>query len=190
MSKLNYRYKIKIPKNIEFFFCDKRKIAIIKVLSKITCVKTDVVLKLISSNTVLITNSRFNNDAVNSSKKKIRKLKKILRFTLLKNLYEVTTNFCTIIIINGIGYKILKINLFESELFQLKLGFSHKIFLKPSKFVFVATSKAKIYVSGDSFSNVTQFSSFVRSLKKPDPYKGKGLLYENEIITLKQGKKT
>ena len=46
-----------------------------------------------------------------------------------------------------------------------------------------------IYISGNSLNNVTQITSNIRSYKKPEPYKGKGILYFNEKIKLKPGKK-
>jgi large subunit ribosomal protein L6 len=46
-----------------------------------------------------------------------------------------------------------------------------------------------LFVSGYSYQWVTQFASVIRSLKKPEVYKGKGILYETEKIILKEGKK-
>ena len=47
----------------------------------------------------------------------------------------------------------------------------------------------KLFVYGNSYQELTQTSSIVRSYKKPEPYKGKGILYETEKIILKEGKK-
>ena len=47
----------------------------------------------------------------------------------------------------------------------------------------------KLFIYGDSYQNVMQTSSFFRSYKQPDSYKGKGILYNNEKIILKEGKK-
>jgi large subunit ribosomal protein L6 len=46
-----------------------------------------------------------------------------------------------------------------------------------------------IFISGSSNQNVSQTAALIRSYKKPEPYKGKGILYDNEKIVLKEGKK-
>jgi large subunit ribosomal protein L6 len=46
-----------------------------------------------------------------------------------------------------------------------------------------------IFISGNSNKNVSQTAALIRSYKKPEPYKGKGILYDNEKIVLKEGKK-
>ena len=47
----------------------------------------------------------------------------------------------------------------------------------------------ELFIYGNSYQNVTQTASLIRSYKKPEPYKGKGILYDTEKITLKEGKK-
>ena len=46
-----------------------------------------------------------------------------------------------------------------------------------------------LFISGNSFQDVAKLTSLIRNYKLPEPYKGKGILYENEIINLKEGKK-
>ena len=58
--------------------------------------------------------------------------------------------------------------------------------VKIGVFCFKAT---KLFIYGNSYQNVTKIASLIRSYKKPEPYKGKGILYETEKITLKKGKK-
>ena len=89
----------------------------------------------------------------------------------------------------GVGYKVFlhpQIN----NLLQFKLGYSHLIYYKLPENMNVSISKSTIiYVSGDCLNTVTQTASNIRSYKKPEPYKGKGILYFNEQIKLKPGKK-
>lgn len=47
----------------------------------------------------------------------------------------------------------------------------------------------KLFVYGDSYQKITKTTALIQSYKQPDPYKGKGILYENEKIILKEGKK-
>jgi len=89
----------------------------------------------------------------------------------------------------GIGYKIFPIDNIKN-LYQFKLGFSHSIYYKvPNNINVFIKKNTLIYLSGSSIKNVTQLASNIRSYKKPEPYKGKGILYHNETIKLKQGKK-
>ena len=90
----------------------------------------------------------------------------------------------------GVGYKVFPVNLNNSDYLQFKLGFSHSIFYKIPKSVQIKPVKSiYLYIFGDSYTTVTQTAANIRSYKLPEPYKGKGILYEDEKIVLKEGKK-
>ena len=92
----------------------------------------------------------------------------------------------------GVGYRILtsKENL-NKKLLTLKLGYSHHIYFKiSSKLNFFCLKLTRLFLYGNSIQELFKEASMVRSLKKPEPYKGKGILYELEKITLKAGKRT
>lgn len=88
--------------------------------------------------------------------------------------------------IHGIGYgAIVK----ERDLI-LQLGFSHDVVLKiPSKIYVQCKSLTQISIFGVNREQVGEFAARVRSCKKPDPYKGKGIRYQGEVLYLKEGKK-
>jgi len=90
------------------------------------------------------------------------------------------------LIIEGIGYK--------GELSGVKLvfrlGFSHQIEMPIPKGLKVTSEKGIITISGISKDLVGSFAAEIRALKKPEPYKGKGIRYSDEIIRRKEGKKT
>lgn len=90
------------------------------------------------------------------------------------------------LIIEGVGFKV---ELVGDEL-VLALGFSHKINVKVPKDLTVVVEKNTITVSGVNKETVGQFTASVRAFKKPEPYKGKGIRYDGEVIRRKQGKKT
>ena len=71
----------------------------------------------------------------------------------------------------------------------LALGFSHPVIVSIPKGLEVTAEKNVITISGSDKEAVGQFASKLRSLKKPEPYKGKGMRYQSEIIKRKQGKK-
>ncbi len=90
------------------------------------------------------------------------------------------------LIIEGIGFKAEV----KGEELVLNLGFSHQVKVKIPKGLKVASEKGALNISGIDKEMVGQFAAKIRALKKPEPYKGKGIRYEKEVIRRKQGKKT
>lgn len=97
-----------------------------------------------------------------------------------------TTPFVKKLIIEGIGYK----SEVKSDKLVLALGFSHPVIVSIPKGLKVTAEKNIIIVTGIDKEMVGQFVAGVRALKKPEPYKGKGIRYDGEAIKRKQGKKT
>ena len=88
------------------------------------------------------------------------------------------------------GYRAFDVEHFENKLFSIKLGYSHPIFFKISKKSKIfCLKKTKLFIYGNFYENITQEAACIRAYKTPEPYKGKGILYETEKITLKEGKK-
>lgn len=98
----------------------------------------------------------------------------------------VNTPFVKKLIIEGIGYK----SEIKGDKLQLALGFSHLLNVPIPATLKVTAEKNVITVTGIDKELVGEFVANVRSLKKPEPYKGKGIRYEGEVIKRKQGKKT
>lgn len=86
--------------------------------------------------------------------------------------------------INGVGYRV---QLQGADL-KLNLGFSHDVIYKVPQGVNVAVEQNIITVSGISKQQVGQVAAEIRALKKPEPYKGKGIKYSDERILRKTGK--
>lgn len=104
----------------------------------------------------------------------------------VKNMIEgVNKPFFKKLIVEGIGYRV------ELAGKQLKfaLGFSHPVLVAVPDGLTIAVDKNTISISGADRDAVGQFAANVRSLKKPEPYKGKGIRYEDEVIRRKEGKK-
>ena len=90
----------------------------------------------------------------------------------------------------GVGYRIFPVENFEDHLLLLKLGYSHSIHFKiPAKISVFCLKLTKLFIYGSSYQQITSTSSKLRLNKVPEPYKGKGILYEHEKILLKEGKK-
>lgn len=90
------------------------------------------------------------------------------------------------LVIDGIGYKW---DVKGTEL-VMSVGFSHQVKMLIPKDVKVTFDKAVMVVTSINKESVGEFASKVRSVKKPEPYKGKGIHYETEVVRRKQGKKT
>ncbi len=90
------------------------------------------------------------------------------------------------LIIEGIGFK----SEVKADTLVLNLGFSHQVKVAIPKGLKVTAEKNIVAVSGINKEEVGQFVATVRSLKKPEPYKGKGIRYSDEVIRRKQGKKS
>jgi large subunit ribosomal protein L6 len=98
----------------------------------------------------------------------------------------VTEGFVKNLELEGVGYRA------EAQgpnKIKLSVGFSHPVELVAPEGVTVVTEKNKIAISGIDKDAVGQFAADVRGVKKPEPYKGKGIRYAGEFIIRKQGKK-
>lgn len=105
----------------------------------------------------------------------------------VRNMMEgVTTGYSKKLILEGVGYK----SAVAGKSLDLALGFSHPVKVEIPEGLTVTAEKNIISISGIDKESVGQFSAYVRSLKKPEPYKGKGFRYDDEVIRRKQGKKS
>ncbi len=98
----------------------------------------------------------------------------------------VTTPFVKKLILEGIGYK----SEVKGTNLVLALGFSHPVNVPIPAILKVTAEKNVITITGIDKEVVGEFAASVRALKKPEPYKGKGMRYDGEVIKRKQGKKT
>ncbi|MCL2440852.1 MAG: 50S ribosomal protein L6 [Treponema sp.] len=105
---------------------------------------------------------------------------------LLNNMIiGVTTGFNKTLIINGVGYKAEV----QGKLLSMSLGYSNDIFVAIPEGLTVAVDQGgKLTISGVEKQRVGEFAAQIRKLRGPEPYKGKGIRYEDEIIRRKVGK--
>ena len=89
------------------------------------------------------------------------------------------------LVVEGVGFKV---DMKGSEI-EMALGFSHPVKVGVPEGLTVTVEKNTISISGIDKEAVGQFSAKVRALKKPEPYKGKGIRYDDEVVRRKQGKK-
>ena len=104
----------------------------------------------------------------------------------LKNMVTgVNKKFEKNLIIEGVGYRATV----NGKKITLSVGFSHDVDLEIPEGLDVEIEKNNIKVSGIDKELVGSFASKIRLVKKPEPYKGKGIRYSDEIIRRKEGKK-
>ncbi|HVN68341.1 MAG TPA: 50S ribosomal protein L6 [Candidatus Binatia bacterium] len=106
--------------------------------------------------------------------------------TLIANMVEgVSKGFRKSLEITGVGYRAAK----AGERLNLSLGYSHPVSFEPPKGVALTVEgQNKIHVDGIDKQAVGQVAADIRQLRKPEPYKGKGIRYEGERIRKKLGK--
>lgn len=89
------------------------------------------------------------------------------------------------LILEGVGFRVEV----KGDELAMQLGFSHPVNLKIPAGLTVTAEKNNISISGIDKELVGQFAAIVRSQKKPEPYKGKGMRYSDEVIRRKEGKR-
>ena len=105
----------------------------------------------------------------------------------LKNMLKgVVKSFEKQLILEGVGYRAEV----SGDTLNLSIGFSHPVKVKIPQGLTVTAEKNTITIKGIDKEIVGRFAAHVRSLKKPEPYKGKGFRYSTEVIRRKEGKKT
>ena len=106
--------------------------------------------------------------------------------SLISNMVKgVTEGFTKTLVITGVGYRAEV----KGKELVMNLGYSSDyIAIIPEGLTVVATPDGKLTISGIDKQLVGEFSSQIRKLRKPEPYKGKGIRYDNEVIRRKVGK--
>lgn len=105
--------------------------------------------------------------------------------TLIHNMVlGVSEGFTKTLEVNGVGYRASK----AGKKLTLNLGYSHPVDMDDPEGIETKVDGNKIIVSGISKEKVGQYAAEIREKRKPEPYKGKGIKYETEVIRRKVGK--
>ena len=120
-----------------------------------------------------------------NNEERIAKAQHGLQRALLFNAVEgITKGFEKKLEVNGVGFRVATSN----NVLDMSLGFSHPVKYTAPAGISVTNEKMTITVSGIDKQQVGQVAAEIRSLKKPEPYKGKGIKYADEVILRKAGK--
>ncbi len=106
--------------------------------------------------------------------------------SLLRNMVTgVSSGFSKTLVINGVGFRAEV----KGNILAMSLGYSNDVLVMiPEDLTVTADANGKITISGIDKQKVGEFAAQIRKLRLPEPYKGKGIHYENEIIRRKVGK--
>lgn len=186
------KYVIKIPKNITVIHCDKTNTLVFIGPIKRKILKLDIKIAYINvSNLIIVSKVPIRI----SSKNSLKKLKKIQGTTTSKikqALIETSNLLYQKLNLVGVGYRVFNVEqLKKKNQLCLKLGYSHLIYHKvPEDLNTFCVKFTKLFIFGStSYENLTQTLASIRKCKLPEPYKGKGILRDQEKIILKKGKK-
>lgn len=120
----------------------------------------------------------------NPEEKKDRALWGLFRNLVNNAIIGVSQGFTKSLEINGVGFKAMM----QGKDLSLNVGFSHPVLFKTPEGITIETEKNVIKISGIDKQMVGQVAAEIRAIKKPEPYKGKGIKYSDEIIRRKAGK--
>lgn len=116
--------------------------------------------------------------------KKMKALHGLTR-TLIQNMViGVNEGYQKVLEVNGVGYKAAK----QGKKLVLSLGYSHPVEMEDPEGLETTVDGNKIIVKGISKEDVGQYAAEIREKRKPEPYKGKGIKYADEVIRRKVGK--
>jgi large subunit ribosomal protein L6 len=175
MSRIG-KMPVKIPAGV--------KVKIEKDIIEITGSKGSIIQNINKATNVKVEEDLIIVDRKDNSKR-VRALHGLMR-ALINNMIEgVTKGFVKKLDIQGVGYRASM----KGKNLELIVGFSHPVLITPDVGIeFKLESPQKIAIYGVNKQKVGAMAAYIKAIRKPEPYKGKGIRYEGEHISLKAGK--
>lgn len=188
-NKFKKKYVIKVPQNVTLLYCDKKNIITFIGAFQTKSLKLDVKIFLISKSNLVVSNLAYSG-LFNMNHKVTKKLQGTAVAKIRHALIDTTYTLYHRLNFVGVGYRVFFYDNFENQLY-FKLGYSHLIYFKiPCSLKAHSHKLTKLFLFGNSsLENLRQVASQIRACKKPEPYKGKGILHAYEKVSLKKGKK-
>ena len=187
---LNKKCLIQIPNDVILVYIKQKRKLFLKSLFYKKFVKLNLQVFVNYSKRFITVSQNF---FYNLSKNKMKIIKSLqgLYLSMLRQIFiEVSFLIYRKLNLMGVGYRVFFVKNFENKLLLFRLGYSHFLYFKIIKnincFCYGAT---KLFICGFDFKNITQWVFNIRSYKKPEPYKGKGIVLNIEKTTLKKRKK-
>ncbi len=174
MSRIG-KLPIKVPNGVTITV-DSNKVLVKGPKGELGLLLLDGIQCQVDGNTIVVT--RVNDELSIKAKHGLTR-------ALINNMViGVSEGFSKKLEINGVGFKVA----LNGNNLNLSLGFSHDIVYPLHDGVVASVDQNTITLSGIDKQKVGQVAAEIRKLKKPEPYKGKGIKYSDEVIILKSGK--
>lgn len=117
--------------------------------------------------------------------KKVRALHGLTRALIHNMVVGVTQGYKKTLVLEGVGYRAAK----QGKKLVLTVGYSHPVEIEPLEGVEIEVPAAtQIVISGIDKQKVGQMAAVIRAVREPEPYKGKGIRYSDEVVRRKEGK--
>lgn len=190
MSIQQKKFNLKIPYDTKVIFSSEKKTLSVVGPLTMKSMKLKLKVKIDKTANILSVSPLPFFYVSNAERKKINALRAATVAQIRHLFIESSTTLYQKLKIVGVGYRIDFADSSEVDLLTLKLGYSHFFYVKvPKNLNLNCFTKTKFSIFGNSYHEICQLAAKIRDKKIPEPYKGKGILYENETITLKEGKK-
>ena len=175
MSRIG-RMPIAVPAGVTVVIAENNRVTVTGPKGTLErCLPTEMEIKL-EGNVITVTRP---NDL-----KKMRSLHGLTR-TLINNMVVgVTEGYTKVLEVNGVGYKVSK----SGKTLTLNLGYSHPVVMEDPEGIESTVADNKITIKGIDKEKVGQYAAEIRDKRRPEPYKGKGIKYADEVIRRKVGK--
>jgi large subunit ribosomal protein L6 len=135
---------------------------------------------------ILLNKNKLSILLINYLNKKNKEYYGLIRTIIYNSIYGVTYKFKKSLSLEGIGYKFKILD----NILYLYIGYTHPIlFNVPNDILIKLESPIKLIIEGIDLEKISQFASNIYNIHPPEPYKGKGIYYENQTIIKKIGKK-
>jgi large subunit ribosomal protein L6 len=181
---------VKVPNDIHVVYSSERKIIVLIGIRSRKVLKLKVQLLVCGVQNVVKVAPLTFFKVSNHEQKKINSIQGTCVALIKQLIVEISVTLYRKLKLVGVGYRALEVDSFKNKLLLFKLGFSHFLYFKIVKSVKIFSLKlTKLFIYGNSYKSITQIASLIRSYKKPEPYNGKGILYDTEKIVIKEGKK-
>lgn len=175
MSRIG-KQQIKVPSGVTIELKD----ALIKVKGP----KGELQRKVDARVKINLTDGILSVDVVNKENKAERSLWGTYAAHLLNMITGVTIGFKKTLEINGVGYRVAM----QGKDLKLEVGFSHSVIFNIPDGVKASVEKNKIFLESVNIELLGKTAAELRAIKRPEPYKGKGIKYADEVIRRKAGK--
>ena len=176
MSRIG-RMPIAIPAGVTVVVAENNKVTVTGPKGTLERVLAEEMTIVVEDGNVVVTRP--------SDLKRMKALHGLTRTLIANMITGVTAGYEKVLEINGVGYRAQK----QGKKLVLSLGYSHPVEMEdPEGIETVVEGTNKITVKGIDKEKVGQFAAEIRDKRRPEPYKGKGIKYSDEVIRRKVGK--